>query len=86
LVVDPAIAAFEVLDVLPYRTAAVRGVLQSHGIGTIEVKKRGVDHDPEKIRRELAGPGAGEGTVMVTRLGPKVVAIIARRVVAKAPA
>ena len=38
---DAALAVFAVTDVLPFDTKHLRAVLRAHGIGRLEVKKRG---------------------------------------------
>ena len=76
------VACFEVLDVLPYRTKLVRQWLAERGVGRLEVKKRGVPLDPEVVRRELtaACTGSAEATVILMRIGEKVMAVMARRI------
>jgi hypothetical protein len=76
---DSALACFEVLAVMPYRVKAIQACLRAHDVGQLEVKKRAVDLDPEQVRRQLAPRGSGRATLIVTTLGQKVTAIIARR-------
>jgi hypothetical protein len=79
LIEDPLLAAFEVLEVLPLEIKRLKAALKSRKIGTLEIKKRGVDIDPEKLRRQLALDGQDSLTLLVTRRQNKSIAIFARR-------
>jgi hypothetical protein len=76
---DPALAAFEVQAVLPFQLKRIKSWLRERGAGRLEVKKRGVDHDPEQLRRELKVPGENAATLFVTRLATGITAILAER-------
>jgi hypothetical protein len=78
---DLALAAFEVLDLLPLDMKKLRRYLQHRQTGQLEVKKRGVTHDPDVVRRQLTGSCRGEQplTLLLTRLAGRTVAIAARR-------
>ncbi len=76
---DPLLARFEVLDVLPLRKRRLKGLLKERRAGRLEVKKRGVEIDPDLLRRELAVEGDEQLTLLVTRRARKTIAIIARR-------
>jgi hypothetical protein len=76
---DPLLARFEVLEVLPLRTRRLKEALRRLRGGRLEVKKRGVDIDPDALRRELAADGDERITVLVTRRGSRTIAILARR-------
>jgi hypothetical protein len=45
----------------------------------LEIKKRGVPHDPEHVRRQLRVPGENAATVFITRVRGAVTAIVTRR-------
>jgi hypothetical protein len=79
LVADAALAAFEVQDVLPFDVKRLKRHLRERGIGRLEVKKRGVDVDPEIVRRRLQGKGDSAATLILARLRKQVRAILARR-------
>ncbi len=79
--------AFRVLDVLPLDAKAVRRALAERGAGAVEIKKRGVDIEPEAFRKALRlaslapGPGgARSATLILTRVGARRRAILAERV------
>ena len=70
---------FEVLDVVALRARDISGALRTRGVGRVEVKKRGADIDPAALRRSLKLDGAGEATVIATRIAGRHRAVIARR-------
>ncbi|HMC10779.1 MAG TPA: hypothetical protein VKH44_05795, partial [Pirellulaceae bacterium] len=51
-------------------------------LGRLEIKKRGVDFDPERLRKEIAGDGDNEATMIVTPVAGQVRAIVSQRVIA----
>jgi SAM-dependent methyltransferase len=76
---DPALACFEVEAVLPLKLRVLARHLRTRGIGRLEIKKRGVDYDPEQVRRALKLRGDDSATLILTQLNRKRVAIVARR-------
>ncbi len=76
---DPALAAFEIEELLPFDIKQLRGLLAQRGIGRLEIKKRGVPRDPEQIRAQLALRGASEATLILTRHKGHIVALLGRR-------
>jgi hypothetical protein len=80
LVDEPAVDAFEIVDVLPLDHKRLKGYFRQHEIGRLEVKKRGVDIDPQRLRKAVIGEGEGAGTLIVCRCGSAVKAIITKRV------
>lgn len=77
---DPALSCFAVQEVLAYHPKRVKALLRERGIGTLEVKKRGVDLAPDNVRRELDPRGENAATLILTRIENRVVAILAQRV------
>lgn len=77
---DVALACFEVDDVLPLKTRELSRYLRERGIGRLEIKKRGVEIEPEGLRRQLRLRGDHAATLLVTRIAGHLAAIIARRV------
>jgi hypothetical protein len=77
--VEPAVAGFEVLEVLPFDLRKLKAALRTRGWGRLEIKKRGVAADPAKLTRELRVPGDHAGTVILTPHATGVKAILARR-------
>jgi hypothetical protein len=80
LIDEPACEAFEIRDVLPLDQKLLRAYFRERHIGRLEVKKRGVDIDPEKLRKAVIGAGNGEATLVVSRVQGAVQAIVARRI------
>jgi SAM-dependent methyltransferase len=80
LVETPFAAAYEVTDVLPFAVKKLRTLVAERGYGTLAIKKRGADVDPEQLRRALkpSGPKANAATIIVTRHLGRHVALVAR--------
>ena len=76
---DAALSCFEVLEVMPLRIKALRQWLRDRGFGRVEVKKRGVDVDPQRLAAELHGSGEDRATLLIFRKREKTTTIIARR-------
>jgi hypothetical protein len=76
----PLASAYEVIEELPYKEKALRAWVRAQGIGTLEIKKRGVDVDPAQLRKKLAPKGAASATLIVTRVGRDAVAFSCQRV------
>ncbi|MGZ0151019.1 THUMP-like domain-containing protein [Kribbella sp. WER1] len=79
-VATPLASAYEVLEELPYKEKALRAWVRGQGIGTLEIKKRGVDLDPAQLRKKLAPKGSATATLIITRIGRDAVAYSCRRV------
>jgi hypothetical protein len=73
-------SAYEVVEELPYKEKALRSWVRNHDIGTLEIKKRGVDVDPAQLRKKLAPKGSASATLIITRIGRDAVAYSCRRV------
>jgi hypothetical protein len=78
-------SAYEVVEELPYKEKALRSWVRGHGIGTLEIKKRGVDLDPAQLRKKLAPKGSAAATLIITRIGRDAVAYSCRRVTTTSP-
>lgn len=76
---DLALAAFEVLDVLPFDRKQLRAYCREHQLGRLEIKKRGVELDPARLRHEIIAPGDNAATILVAPFQRRTHAIIARR-------
>jgi len=78
-VVTPFAQAFRVAETLPYDERRLKQLLAARGIGTLEIKKRGIDVDPAQLRKRLSLKGAGSATLILTRAAGKRIAIVADR-------
>jgi SAM-dependent methyltransferase len=79
-VADPALGCFEVQEVLPFRLRPLKTLLRARGIGQLEIKKRGVEHDPAELRGQLDLAGENSTTLLLVRIKKRVTAILARRI------
>lgn len=75
----PFAAGFRVLETLPYAEKDLKKALRQRGIGTLEIKKRGVDVDPAALRRRLALNGDRPATLILTRVAGRHTALLAER-------
>ena len=77
---SPLVPAFRVVAQFSVRAAAVAKELAARGIGSVEIKTRGVAYDPQQFRRSLKLRGDGRATIFLTRVGARETAILAERV------
>jgi len=80
-VATPFGPGFEVLDQLPYGVKPLRAELRRRGIGRLEIRKRGVAVEPDRLRRELRLDGPDEAVLVLTRIEDQPIALLARRAV-----
>ncbi|WP_454138101.1 THUMP-like domain-containing protein [Microbacterium paulum] len=76
----PFVQSFRVREQLPNDVKALARALRDRGIGTLEIKKRGVDVDPATLRTKLKLRGPEAATLFVTRIGDRRVTLLADRV------
>ena len=77
---SPFVQSFRVRETMPANPKAISAVLRAHGIGTVEIKKRGMDVDPAAFRKKLTLRGDASATLILTRIGDHRRAILADRV------
>ncbi len=75
----PFASCFRVLDVLSANEKELKKALRDREIGTLEIKKRGMDVDPAALRKRLALQGGRSATVILTRLRGRHVALLVER-------
>ncbi len=75
----PGLTWFRILDELPYRQKILRSWVRDQGVGTLEIKKRGVDIDPAALRRTLRPKGAGTATLILTATPSGARVLVAER-------
>jgi len=63
------VRGFEVLDELRFSERQLRQALSARGVGAVEILVRGVDVDPDALRRRLRLRGSQAATVVITRIG-----------------
>lgn len=71
---------YEIVDRLAYDRKRLRRYVRDNHIGTLTIKKRGVDVDPAKLRRELKPAGHAEATLIITRVSDRATVLVARAV------
>lgn len=76
---SPFVASFRVRETLPADPKPLAKALRARGIGTLEIKKRGVDVDPAAFRKRLSLKGDAAATLILTRINGKRTAILADR-------
>ncbi len=65
---DPLARSFRVVEELPYREKPMRAALAARDVGTLTVKKRGVDIVPDQLVKRLKLKGSQPGTVILARI------------------
>ncbi|WP_295126175.1 SAM-dependent methyltransferase [uncultured Leifsonia sp.] len=75
----PFAAGFRILETLPFAEKELKKALRARDVGTLEIKKRGVDVDPAALRTRLKLTGSRPATVILTRVGGKHTALLAER-------
>jgi len=79
-IADAALACFRIDEVLRFDVRQLRGALRQRQIGRLEIKKRGVACEPERLRRELKLAGDATATLVVLPIRGRPTAILAQRV------
>jgi SAM-dependent methyltransferase len=75
----PFASRFRVIESFPFDEKLLKRELAARGIGTLEIKKRGMDVDPARLRTKLSLRGEASATLILTRSGGKRVALLAER-------
>jgi hypothetical protein len=79
LVPTPFATAFEVLEAMPFDGRTLRAWVRDNGIGTIEIKVRGLDVDPAVLRRRLKPNGRRSATLVLAPTPDGARALVVRR-------
>jgi hypothetical protein len=74
----PGGRAFRVFDHGRYGEKPLRALLRRHEVGRLEILVRGLDVDPDALRRRLKLKGTREATVVLTRVGDTAMAYLCR--------
>jgi hypothetical protein len=78
-VTTPLAASFRVVQELPFREKPLKTALQDLDVGTLTVKKRGVDVVPEQLVKRLKLRGRVTTTVVMTRVDGEGTALLVER-------
>lgn len=76
----PFATCFRVLERLPADEKKLKAALSARNIGTLEIKKRGIDIDPATLRSRLKLKGSASATIVLTRAAGKHVTLLVERV------
>jgi hypothetical protein len=66
---SPWLRGYKLLADLPLDEKAISHYLSERSIGSLEIKKRGVDIDPQLMRKRLKLKGSGAATLIATKVG-----------------
>ena len=66
---SPWLRGYKLLADLPLDEKAISRYLSERSIGSLEIKKRGVDIDPQLMRKRLKLKGSGAATLIATKVG-----------------
>ena len=77
---SPMVQCFRVRESVPYSNKNVHSLIAGAGLGTVEIKKRGIDVDPAALRTTLPLEGKATATLILTRVAGTKTAILADRV------
>ena len=75
---SPLMRGFRVIDEMAFDRKKLKAYLRDRNIGTLEIKKRGVDVVPEQLRKEMSLKGEIAATLILTRVGDDHRALIAQ--------
>lgn len=76
----PFAQRFRVLETFPWDERVLKRSLAARKIGTLEIKKRGVDVDPEQLRKKMSLRGPEQATLIVTRVSGRHTALLTERI------
>lgn len=79
LTTTPFARAFRVIQRWPLDEKLIARELRARGVGTLEIKKRGVDIDPATLRTRLKLSGPRSAVLIITRIGDERTALLAER-------
>jgi SAM-dependent methyltransferase len=73
---SPFARGYRVVEELPYREKQLRAALRERHVGTLTIKKRGVDVAPEQLRKRLGLEGDVAATIVLTRVAGEGTALL----------
>ena len=78
-VLTPFATRFLIRQVLPYDLKGLRRWIRDHGVGVLEIKKRGFDVDPAALRRQLRPIGPRSATIVLCRVAQERTVLVVER-------
>jgi SAM-dependent methyltransferase len=76
---SPFWTSFEVLESLPWREKELRRWVREQEVGTLEIKKRGIEVDPAALRRRLRLRGPHSASILITPTTAAAQVLVVRR-------
>jgi SAM-dependent methyltransferase len=76
---SPFATGFRVQEVFPFDEKLLKRELAARKVGTLEIKKRGMDVDPAQLRTKLSLKGPNSATLILVRAAGKRLALLADR-------
>lgn len=67
-VTTPLAKGFRIIEELPFRDKPLKAALQTRDVGTLTIKKRGVDTIPEELTKRMKLKGKNKALVIMTRV------------------
>lgn len=77
---SPFATLLAVVAELPYGLKPLRSALRTHDIGVLEIRKRGLAVEPDRLRRDLRLSGTATATLVLARLGTRPTALLCQPV------
>nr|MCW2727516.1 SAM-dependent methyltransferase [Aeromicrobium sp.] len=75
----PLARGFRIIEELPFREKSLKAALQAHRVGTLTIKKRGVDIVPEELIKKMKLKGPHKALVVMTRVQGQGAAYLVER-------
>jgi hypothetical protein len=72
----PFARSYRVREELPFREKQLRAALRERHVGSLTIKKRGVEVSPEQLRQRLALEGDEAATIVLTRVAGEGTALL----------
>jgi SAM-dependent methyltransferase len=76
---SPFATGFRVREAFPFDEKLLKRELAARRVGTLEIKKRGMDVDPAQLRTKLSLKGPNSATLILVRAAGKRLALLADR-------
>jgi hypothetical protein len=67
-VTTPWLKKYKILKIMPFNLKTIKSIIKKYQIGWLEIKKRGLEMLPEKIRKELDPRGENHAVLVFTRI------------------
>ena len=76
----PFLSGFRLIEQCSMKAKKIQAALQSHDVGVVEWKNRGVDADAVARVKKIRTEGSKNATVILTRMGKQFVCLICERI------